>query len=108
MKISINEICSFTELSPSCHNFVEVERVLNANVIFCGKKKSTDEYCVNFLAFCLETSNNQSTPHVEITGSISHTGKIIDIKCSCKAGLSKKCKHSVAVFLHLKRVVYNL
>ena len=78
--------------------------------LFCGKRKGADEDCVNFVAFCLQTSNMQSsesTPY-EIAGSISPTGKIIDIKCSCKAGLSKKCKHSVAVLLHLNRLVYNL
>ena len=108
MKISINEICSFTQSLPSCRNFVEDERVLNVNhVIFCDKKNSADKDCVNFVAFCLQNSNMRSTPH-EIAGSISHTEKMIDIKCSCKAGLSKKCKHSVAVVLHLNRLVYNL
>ena len=54
MKISINEICSFTQSSPSCRNFIEGERVLNANrVTFYGKKKGADKDCVNFLAFCL-------------------------------------------------------
>ena len=80
MKISINEIFSFTQSSPSCRNFVEGERVLNANhVIFCGKKKCADKDCINFVAFCLQTWNMRSTPH-EIANSISHTVKIIDIK----------------------------
>lgn len=105
MKLSISEICNFTNSTPSCRNFVEGERVLNANhVIFCDKISVNDE-CVCFIAFCLQTSNLRSNPH-EITGSISSDGKILNIKCSCKAGLSKKCKHSVAVFLHLNRLVY--
>ena len=97
MKISINKICSFTQSSP-CRNFLKGERALNANhEMFYGKKKSADKDCINFTAVCLQTWNMPSTH--EIVGSISHTGKIIDIKCSCKAELSKNCKHSVAVVL---------
>ena len=106
MRLSVQEICDYTESTPSCRNFVEGEKVLNAgHVIFCGKT-SQDRACVSFLAFCLQTSNMKSSPH-EIKGSISLAGKILDVKCSCKAGLSKKCKHSVATFLHLNRLVYT-
>ena len=92
MRLSVQEICVFTESTPSCRNFVEGEKVLNAgHVIFCGKT-SQDHACVSFIAFCLQTSNMKSNPH-EIKGSISIAGKIINVICSCKAGLSKKCKH---------------
>ena len=106
MKLTINNICSFTNSTSSCRNFVEGERVLNAeHVIFCGRTNVSNDY-VNIIAFCLQTSHLKSNPH-EITGSISATGKIIKAKCSCEAGLSEKCKHSVAVFLHLNRSDIN-
>ncbi|XP_066587824.1 uncharacterized protein [Prorops nasuta] len=108
MKLTINEICNFTKSIPSHRNFIEGEKLLNAkHIIFCGKTTSVKETSdFNFIAFCLQTSNMKGSPH-EINGSISSAAKIKDVKCSCKAGLSKKCKHSVAVFLYLSRFDVN-
>lgn len=109
MRLSLSEICAFTQSTPTSRNFVEGEKVLNAgHIIFCGRGNDTaDGNSIHFLAFCLQTSNMTSRPH-EINGLlISSSAKILQVKCSCKAGLSEKCKHSVAVLLHLSRLVFH-
>ena len=92
MRLSLNELYQFTKSTPSCRNFIEGESVLNTgHVMFCGRlSEQQDNVCKLFIAFCMQPSNLRSHPH-EIKGSISTNGKIIDVKCSCKAGLSKKC-----------------
>ncbi|KYM96020.1 hypothetical protein ALC62_13328, partial [Cyphomyrmex costatus] len=98
--VGIAEICAFTSSTPSCRNFTEGEKVLRAgHVLYCGKQTGV-ETCVSLIAFCLQSSNLKGPLH-EIKGEISFDGKIKEIKCSCKAGLSAKCKHIVAVLLHL-------
>lgn len=100
MMLGMAEICGFTESTPSCRNFVEGEKVLHAgHVIFCGKL-AADKTCIKVIAFCLQNSKLKGNPH-EIQGEISFQNKINKMKCSCKAGLSGKCKHVVAVLLHL-------
>ena len=101
MKLSIAEICKFSGSTPSCRNFVEGEKILQAgHVIFCDQLDTDSEEEIKIIAFCLQSSSLKSAPH-EIKGDILCSGKIINFKCSCKAGLSEKCKHVVAVLLHL-------
>ena len=108
MRVSLNELCQLTKSIPSSRNFIEGESVLNAgHVMFCGRlSEQQDNVCKLFIAFCMQSSNLRNHPH-EIKGSISSNGKIIDVKCSCKAELSKKFKHAVVVFLFLSRLVFH-
>ena len=107
MRVLLNELCQFTKSTPSSRNFIEGESVLNdGHVMFCGRLSEEQDVCKLFIAFCMQSSNLRNHPH-EIKGSISSNGKIIDVKCSCKAGLSKKCKHAVVVFLFLSRLVFH-
>ncbi|XP_043472756.1 uncharacterized protein LOC122505310 [Leptopilina heterotoma] len=102
--ISIAEICRFSNSTPSCRNFTEGEKVLRAkHVIYCGKKSNenslVDPKNVNIIAFCLKSSGIRENPH-EITGLINDSN-IVNMKCSCKAGMSEKCKHVIAVLFQL-------
>ncbi|XP_043469594.1 uncharacterized protein LOC122503202 [Leptopilina heterotoma] len=108
MKLSISEICKFSDCTPSSRNFVEGERVWQADhIIFCGQQDS-DETSIKIISFCLQSSNLKSAPH-QIKGEINLCGSIIKMTCSCKAGLSEKCKHIVAVLLHLNSInIMNL
>ena len=103
MRLSISDICEFAEVSPSTRNFVEAESALNAgHLSFCGR---SSEEAVNFdiIAFCIQTSNPQDAPH-EIRGTIDQDGKILHMKCSCKAELcGNQCKHVISVLLHCSR-----
>ncbi|XP_039312415.1 uncharacterized protein LOC105199508 [Solenopsis invicta] len=53
-------------------------------------------------AFCLQTSDLKGVPH-EIKGNINKEGKVISMKCSCKAGLGSACKHILAVLFYCSR-----
>ena len=96
------EVCRFAQCTVSSRNYVEGEKVLNSkHVLICGKSPVTSEN-VRIVAYCLKTSDLKGTPH-EINGEISANGTIMHFKCSCKAGLSEKCKHVLAVLLYCNR-----
>ena len=89
--------------------YVEGERVYKANhIIFCGLAKESNDCSSEIIALCLKTSGLQESPH-EIRVKISSNAdeNIIKCVCSCKAGVLGKCKHSVAVLIHLHRSVQN-
>lgn len=103
MQLSLTEIFVFTNSTHLSRKFIEGERLINAgHDIFCGKLQMEESNSTTFIAFCLQTSNMRNNSH-EINEIITASGKIEDVLCSCKAGLSKKCKYSVAVLLHLSR-----
>lgn len=103
MKLTMAEICKFTQCTVSSRNYVKGEKVLNSkHVLICGKSPVTSENIIRIVAYCLQTSEIKSAPH-EISGEISANGTISSFKCSCKAGLSEKCKHVLAVLLHCNR-----
>ena len=101
MKITLQEIFKFAQCTVTSRNLIEGERLLNSkHIIKCGKLESGDN--LNIKAYCLQTSNLKGQPH-EINGVIGRNGSIISFKCSCKAGLSEKCKHILAVLLYCNR-----
>ena len=104
MVVSLSELWQFTKSIPSSRNFIEGESVLNVgHVMLCDRlSEQQDNVCKLFITFCMQSSNLRNHPH-EIKGSISFNGKIIDVKFSCKAGLSK---NAVVVFLFLSRLVF--
>jgi len=57
---------------------------------------SSDTAVMNIIGFCMQTSNLKSTPHT----IIHENGSVMNSECSCKAGLSGKCKHTLAVLLY--------
>ena len=108
MFLTMNAICDWAGSNPSQRNFVEGERVLNAgHVIKCGiiSAKSVSDM-TEIQAFVLQTSNLRDNPH-EIKGTISKDKSINNMKCTCKAGLSAKCKHIMATLLYCYRLVFT-
>uniref|UniRef100_V5GI04 SWIM-type domain-containing protein n=1 Tax=Ixodes ricinus TaxID=34613 RepID=V5GI04_IXORI len=60
---------------------------------------------MKIVSLCLQTSGLQAHPHVitvkfdNVCGDI----KIVESECSCKAGMSEKCKHTSATLIHCYR-----
>ena len=80
----------------------EGEAVLKAkHIVACGVTARGDNE-LKILALCAQSSYLRAKPH-EIMVIIKSEG--FKISCSCKAGMSEKCKHCVAVLLHLNRLV---
>lgn len=104
MLLEVADIYSWAETSASHRNFIEGNRVLEANhVIKIGKTvESVTGDCVYIIALCLQTSHLKESPH-EIKGKLCKNGKILSMTCSCKAGLGEKCKHILATLLYCSR-----
>ena len=80
----------------------EGEAVLKAkHIVACGITSKQDKQ-LKILALCAQSSHLRAKPH-EISVVVTTSG--FEISCSCKAGLSERCKHCVAVLLHLIRQV---
>lgn len=97
--IDLEEIFRFAETGVGHRSFIEGERLVKAShILFCGREsnKTGDTGC-NLLGYCVQTTDLRGKPH-EITG-IFENEKIKTMKCTCKAGLSSKCKHIVAFLL---------
>ncbi|XP_015114459.1 uncharacterized protein LOC107039392 [Diachasma alloeum] len=105
MKVFMQELCRFAEAQPSSRNFIESEKLLEAGHVIQWGQTSNDNTSTNIheaLAFCLQTSTLKGNPH-EMSGKIDGNGRVIEMTCTCKAGLSGRCKHAVAVLLYCNR-----
>lgn len=103
MLIKTEDIFAWANTNSSRRNVIEGHRVLNANhIIKIGRLENNISGNVSLTALCLQTSNLKELPH-EINGIIRVNGEIVSFKCSCKAGLSEKCKHIIAVLLYCSR-----
>lgn len=72
----------------------------NGHVLKVGVKRFVG-IGAEILGFVVQTSNIRGAPHeVALT---CRNSKDWSVKCSCKAGLGRKCKHAVAVLLHVQR-----
>ncbi|KAH6926655.1 hypothetical protein HPB50_020879 [Hyalomma asiaticum] len=98
--VSLQAILSLANETQRCVN--EGEATFNAgHVVCCGIKSSTDTE-VSVESLCLQTSAIKGPPHCvnvtvrQDTGSVKGT-------CTCKAGLSGKCKHFFATLIYLNR-----
>ena len=78
----------------------EGEAVLYAgHILMCGVKV-VSENDVTITSLCAQSSNVRGKPH-EVGMKITRNG--FSVSCSCKAGLSSKCKHCIAVLLYVNR-----
>ncbi|XP_037514033.1 uncharacterized protein LOC119390500 [Rhipicephalus sanguineus] len=86
---------------------VEGEEVLNAGHLICCGVKACSVRAVSVQALCLQTSHVRGKPHeVEFVFDVSSH---IKGHCSCKAGNSERCKHIIAMLLHVNRTgIQNL
>ncbi|CAH1116416.1 unnamed protein product [Phaedon cochleariae] len=111
MFLKLSEIFKYLDAKPDSRCIVEGEEVLHANhLILCGKKSSATQ-SIKIAGLCLQTSALQGQPHqIEGTFSIDNDVKIVEMKCSCKAGLSGTCKHISALLLNCSRLylLHNL
>lgn len=83
----------------------EGDAIVNSHhLIHVGLKNSgaNSVGSVEVFALCLQTSNLGEKPH-EILVTINADGSIQKAKCSCKAGLSGRCKHAVGAMLYANR-----
>lgn len=103
--LSMKHICDFVDITNNSRSFVEGERVLEAGHVFvCGRKEenSTD---TKVFALCLATSALKGEPHrinLRLMNQEDYF-RISECVCTCKAGLSGRCKHAVAVLLQCNR-----
>lgn len=104
MLLSMENICDWAGGNLKQRNYVYAEKLLRAvHITKCGinaVQTRSDE--VSFWAQCLSTSAPRDKPH-DINGIIDKNGKVLSVKCSCKAGLGEKCKHSIAALLYCHR-----
>lgn len=97
--VSMSEIVTY--IGTGARPYKEGERAYNAkHVMYCGVSKSTNDL-TEIKALCLQTSSPFDKPH-ELTVEIKNE-KLSSVHCSCKAGVSGTCKHSVAVLMKLNR-----
>jgi len=89
-------------------SLIEGEAVLEAKMLVAvGRLRREDEDFVNILkvwALCLQTSALFSNPHeLNVHIDLAKLGKdrVQYLHCSCTAGESAKCKHLIALLLHL-------
>lgn len=100
MRLSILEYMRYLEGSLHSKCVVEGENVLNAGHLILGGKTEVSSKFVSIYGLCLQSSAINSDPH-EIKGTLStdETVKIKEMRCSCKAGNSGKCKHVSALLV---------
>lgn len=103
---TIEEIFNWVGSNPAQKNIKDAERIIAAgHLLKCGRNiESINSDVVTFSALCLQTSHLKEKPR-EIEGSVSKSGKILILKCSCKAGKGTQCKHVVAALLYCYRQV---
>lgn len=106
MRLSLVDCLQYIGGSTNSRCVYEGEEVLNAgHIILLAKINTSDENKLHLCALCLQTSALASNPH-EIKGTLLTSGEkvtVADIYCTCKAGLSAKCKHISAVLIKCTR-----
>ena len=104
MILSKEEIFRWANTSDSKRNFKEGKRIINAgHKIYCGKNIDFNG-SVRLSAKCLSISSLKREQH-EIKGKVLSSGRIINMTCTCKAGLGEKCKHVLRTLLYCYRLV---
>ena len=100
-RLNISSILEFLGAEKSSSCFREAEQILKSKrLIMCGVKSRIGAE-IEIVGSCMQTSQNKSHPHV-ISGVLIKENDSLKIKnfhCSCKAGASQTCKHSVAVMI---------
>ncbi|VEN47855.1 unnamed protein product [Callosobruchus maculatus] len=103
--LTLGTVFAYLEATPDSRCFVEGEAILNAKHVILIGTTNISEVMVEVLALCLQTSALRSAPH-EIKGKLSVVEQKVEIQqltCTCKAGLSGRCKHIAAVLIKCTR-----
>jgi hypothetical protein len=104
--LSLSNLFKYLDATPASRCIIEGEAVLNAqHIITCGIKEQSS-ILVEVFALVLQSSGTTTgLPH-ETTVTLLKKINILEISkssCTCKAGLSQRCKHISAVLLHCTR-----
>lgn len=85
--------------------FEEGCNILNAHhILLCGACNTSDTQINKYFALCLKTSSLSSYPHeINVEIKVVSNRKVIKAHCTCQAGNSGRCKHSVGVLLLLNK-----
>ncbi|XP_014206437.1 uncharacterized protein LOC106637964 [Copidosoma floridanum] len=103
MKLMLAEICKYGECTIASKNFVEGEKLLNADYLLkCGTLTTHNDNGYDIVAYCRQVASANEKPH-EIRGNINIDGSVTSFTCSCEAGSSGKCIHVLAVLLFCSR-----
>ncbi|KAG5893604.1 hypothetical protein JTB14_019275 [Gonioctena quinquepunctata] len=86
----------------------EGEEVVNAgHIILYGKTEHTRNH-IKLIALCLQSSAIYADPH-EILGTLAiepnNKVKIVNMSCTCKAGLGGACKHISGALIQCTRCI---
>lgn len=91
-------------MGPDVRKYIEGENVVNAYHIVYVEITSNDDEKIKMLGLCLKSTEIFGIPHeLNITVTSEDNVKYISCICSCKAGLSGRCKHCVALLIFLVR-----
>ncbi|XP_011648114.1 uncharacterized protein LOC105434181 [Pogonomyrmex barbatus] len=96
MRLSSSRYLYICRLFLSTRNFIKGENLLNCDHLAYGIAEQTKN------CFYLQISNMRDPPH-QIKIILSMNGQINLAECTCKTGLSAKCKHIIAVLLFCNR-----
>ncbi|KAL4119917.1 hypothetical protein QTP88_012671 [Uroleucon formosanum] len=88
----------------------EGENILNSGHLIHYGYTNKDDANINLFAMCFQTSTLRDKPH-KVYRTLSFQNEITwivsQMVCSCKAGASQTCKHSVATLLHINSKIPN-
>lgn len=99
----INLVDILRYMGPGERQYIEGVHVVSAKHLWYVAIRKLEQKNVEIVCFCLQTSNLRGPPH-ELNLKIENFDqdqKNINCKCSCVAGLSGQCKHTVALLLHV-------
>lgn len=103
--LSFKNLFGYLDAAPTSRCINAGESILNAgHLITCGILAKTAT-SITMFALCLKTSALLEKPH-EIKGTFKFNKDEIMVEeftCTCKAGLSKRCKHVAAVLILCSR-----
>jgi len=117
--LKMSKILSVTDVTNACIGYTrpirEGEQVLNAIFVISVGLKSKEGSILHIQALVLRTSGitTQHPYSVELWVDLEkeYGSRVIQdksVECECKAGESEKCKHIIAVMLHLSRLVVHI
>jgi uncharacterized Zn finger protein len=104
--LSYEEMISYLGGNTVARNIIEGEEVLKAGLVVVVGTRGKTEDKVEVMGLVLQTSGLTKEP-VQVTGLLSFDEdnrlSVRKMSCTCKAGMSERCKHVGAVLWYLNR-----
>lgn len=98
----------YAKTKDSVRPLVEGEQYYNSGLLMSVGVKSKTNTQMKCVGLAAQTSGIMSYPHEVqcLIGLDQPVGKrVLELSCKCPAGNSSKCKHCIALLLHLNRFV---